>query len=161
MMISRLIRTLGVVTTCLTALWCHGAAYAGYVAPDLHHAAYGDVRVVVPLTSDDASLWVFKLRNLGNSLNAIKGYGGKLSARVVLYGPGIKLLSQPVDPKLKEALDALRAEGVQLNLCNVTLKAQNVDWHDLYGVREVDIVPSGFLEVGWLGNNGWAVDPGN
>ena len=43
----------------------------------------------------------------------------------------------------------------------LTLKGMNVDWHDLYGVQETDVVPSGFLEVGWLGNNGWAVDPGN
>lgn len=155
------IRSFGICATFFSALLWNGIAHAGYVAPDLYHAAYGEVKVVVPLTSDDPSVWIFKLRNLSNSLNAIKSFGGKLSARVVLYGPGIQLLSQPVDLKLKESIDALRAAGVQLNLCNVTLRAQNVDWHDLYGVQEADIVPSGFLEVGWLGNNGWAVDPGN
>ena len=160
-MMYKSIRSFGIRITCLSVLLWSGIVQAAYVAPDLHHAAYGEVKVVVPLTSDDPSIWMFKLRNLNNSLNAIKSFGGKLSARVVLYGPGIKLLSQPVDPKLKESIDALRAAGVQLNLCNVTLKGQNLDWHELYGVQEADIVPSGFLEVGWLGNNGWAVDPAN
>lgn len=141
-------------------LWT-GTVQAGYIAPDLHHAPYGEVKLVVPITSDDSSIWMFKLRNVNNSLNAIQSFGGKLSVRVVLYGPGIKLLAQPVEPKLKESVDALRAAGVQLQLCNVTLKGMNVDWHDLYGVQETDVVPSGFLEVGWLGNNGWAVDPAN
>ena len=155
------IRTYSINAAVSLMFFCAGMADAGYVAPDLHHATYGDVKIVVPVTSDDPNIWMFKLRNLTNSINAIKHFGGSLSVRVVLYGPGIKLLSQPVDPKLKESIDSLRIQGVQLNVCNVTLKGLNLDWHDLYGIQETDIVPSGFLEVGWLGNNGWAVDSAN
>ena len=67
------------------------------------------------------------------------------------------MLVPPVEPKLKEAIDAARAAGVQFNVCNFSLKGMNQDWHALYGVRETDIVPSGFGEVAWLGNHGWAV----
>jgi len=138
-----------------------GGAHADYVAPALNHAPYGAIKVVVPVTTGDAALWAFKLRNVSNGLSMAKTAQGELQARVVLYGPGIQMLSQPMDPKLKDAVDALRAQGVQLSLCNVTLKAMNVDWHSLYGVQESDIVPSGFLEVGWLAAHGWGVDPAN
>ena len=137
-----------------------GSAHAEYVAPDMHHAPYGEVKVVVPITSDDASVWLFRLRNVGNGLQVTKAGGGSMRAKVVLYGAGVKMLSQP-DAKLKEALDAARSAGVQINVCNFTLKGMNLDWHSLYGLQEADVVPSGFAEVGWLASHGWAVDPAN
>jgi intracellular sulfur oxidation DsrE/DsrF family protein len=62
---------------------------------------------------------------------------------------------------LREALDAVRAAGVQIELCNNSLRGQDLDFHALYGVREADIVPSGFLEVAWLQSRGFVVDPSN
>ena len=138
-----------------------GAAHAEYVAPNIHHAPFGEVKVVVPITSDSASTWMFRLRNVGNGLQVASSGGGSMQAKVVLYGPGVKMLTQPVDPKLKEVIDAARASGVQINVCNFTLKGMDVDWHNLYGVAEADVVPSGFAEVGFLASHGWAVDPAN
>ena len=138
-----------------------GGAHADYVEPVLTHASYGAIKVVVPVTTGEAALWAFKLRNVSNGLSMAKALQGDLQARVVLYGSGIHMLSQPIDPKLKEAIDALRAQGVQFVLCNITLKGMNLDWHTLYGVQESDLVPSGFLEVGWLAAHGWGVDPSN
>jgi intracellular sulfur oxidation DsrE/DsrF family protein len=138
-----------------------GTAHADYVAPDMHHAPYGEFKVVVPITSADSSMWLFRLRNVGNGIRVPSALGGSVQEKVVLYGSGIKLLSQPVDPKLKEAIDAARAAGVQFNVCNESLKGMNLDWHELYGVKEGDVVPSGFAEVGWLASHGWAVDPAN
>ncbi len=136
-------------------------AHAEYVAPALNHAPYGDVKVVVPITSDSASMWMFRLRNVGNGMQVAGTGGGSMQAKVVLYGPGVKMLVQPVDPKVKEVIDAARSAGVQINICNFTLKGMDVDWHTLYGVAEADVVPSGFAEVGWLASHGWAVDPAN
>ncbi|RFP17638.1 hypothetical protein D0T25_12845 [Duganella sp. BJB488] len=136
-------------------------ARAEYVAPNIQHAPYGEVKVVVPITSDDPAVWQFRLRNVGNGVTATAGLGGSMKARIVLYGAGVKLLSQPMDPKIRETIDAARAAGVQFNVCNVTLKGMKLDWHALYGLQEVDIVPSGFAEVGWLASHGWAVDPAN
>ncbi len=137
------------------------AAHAEYVAPALNHAPYGDVKVVVPITTDSAPMWMFRLRNVGNGLQVASSGGGHMQAKVVLYGPGVKMLVQPVDPKVKEVIDAARSAGVQINICNFTLKGMDLDWHSLYGVAEADVVPSGFAEVGWLASHGWAVDPAN
>lgn len=134
---------------------------AEYVEPNIQHAPYGEVKVVVPMTSDDPAVWLFRLRNVGNGIKATGGLGGSMQVKIVLYGAGVKLLSQPLDPKVKEAIDAARAAGAQFNVCNVTLKGMKLDWHALYGLQEGDIVPSGFAEVGWLASRGWAVDPAN
>jgi intracellular sulfur oxidation DsrE/DsrF family protein len=143
------------------ALMFASPARADYVAPDMHHAQYGEFKIVVPITSADSAMWMFRLRNVGNGIRIPSTLGGSVQEKVVLYGAGLKLLSQPMDSKLKEAVDAARAAGVQFNVCNETLKGMNVDWHDLYGVKETDVVPSGFAEVGWLASHGWAVDPAN
>lgn len=58
-------------------------------------------------------------------------------------------------------MDELRGAGVKFAVCNNTLKGMDLDWHTLDGVKEQDIVPAGFLEVGWLANHGWAVDAMN
>ncbi len=137
------------------------AAQADYVQPIIHHAPMGTVKIVVPVTSADPAVWAFKLRNVANSEKGARQWKGRLDARVVLYGPGLKLLEQPMEPALQATVDQLRAEGVRFDICNNTLKGMNLDWHSLYGVKESDIVPSGFLEVGYLGEHGWAVDPMN
>ena len=106
-------------------------------------------------------MWAFRLRNVLNGFNTVKSYGGTLQTRVVLFGPGVRMLAQPIEPRIKDAVDAIRAAGGQFAVCNVTLKGLNLDWHSLYGMQESDIVPSGYLEVGWLGSNGWAIEPAN
>jgi hypothetical protein len=135
-------------------------AHAQYVKPALAHEPYGDVHLVVPITSGDAGVWHFRLGNLGAAVAGVKEFGGKLQARVVLYGGGVGLLTQS-DEALRHTIDELRGAGVQFEVCNNTLKGRNLDWHQLYGVKEADVVPSGFLEVAWLGQHGWSVDPMN
>ena len=134
-----------------------GQAHAEYVAPDIHHEPFGEVNVAVPITSSDQAVWIARLRNISNGMKATSASGGTLHAKIVLFGGGVNMLVPPVEPKLKEAIDAARTAGVQFNVCNFSLKGMNQDWHALYGVRETDIVPSGFGEVAWLGNHGWAV----
>jgi len=136
-------------------------AYADYVQPNIKHADYGTVKMVVPVTSPDPAVWAFKLRNLSNSFAGAKAWHGELKAKVVLYGAGVKMLMEPMDASLKATIDELRSEGVTFAICNNTLKGMNLDWHTLYNAKESDIVPAGFLEVGWLANHGWAVNAMN
>ena len=136
-------------------------ARADYVQPHITHPAFGRVRVVVPVTSADPAVWKFKLLNLVNSEKTVKQWHGTLQAHVVLYGAGVKMLLQPVDDGVQKAVDELRADGVHFDICNNTLKGMNLDWHQLYGVKESDIVPAGFLQVGWLADHGWAVEAMN
>jgi uncharacterized protein len=130
---------------------------ADYVTPTINHEPFGDIKVVVPVTSAESSMWNFRLHNIANGINVSAASGGAMHVKVVLYGGGVKLLVNP-DAKTKEAIDAARAAGVQFNVCNFSLKGMDVDWHELYGVKETDIVPSGFAEVSYLASHGWFVN---
>jgi len=155
------IRSGALFAAVLFSLFVTGPAVADYVKPNIQHAPFGEVKVVVPITSGDAAVWKFRLRNLANGAQVTTESGGVVQSKVVLYGAGVKMLAQPMDPELKTVIDAARAVGVQINVCNFSLKGMNQDWHELYGVKESDVVPSGFAEVSWLGNHGWAVNPAN
>jgi intracellular sulfur oxidation DsrE/DsrF family protein len=155
----------------LVAAWGPGAYGAdpaaaapggsGYVKPDVKHEAYGEVRVVVPLTTDNQGIQAMKIRNITNAVKAADAWGGKLRVKVVLYAKGVTLLKNP-DETVRARLDMLRSHGVQFEVCNNTLSEQGIDFHTLYGVTDGDIVPSGFLEVGYLQYaQHYAVDPVN
>lgn len=144
-----------------TVLFCAAPARADYVAPDIRHDQYGEFKVVVAVTHEDPQFWQFRLRNIANGMKVAQSLGGSMQTRVVLYSGGVKMLTLPMDPKVKEAIDAAREEGVHFYVCDFSLKGMNQDFHELYGVSESDVVPSGFAEVGWLANHGWAVDPIN
>ena len=133
-------------------------AHADYVRPKIEHVHYGDVNVVVPVTSSDTSVWSFKLRNAMTGVKDVRDWGGSMAIRFVLYGPGVKMLMHP-DDATRSVIDQLRTDGVKFEVCNNTLMGMNLDWHELYNVQETDIVQSGFVEVGWLANKGWAVHP--
>ncbi len=134
---------------------------SAYVKPNFKHASYGDLRVVVALTSDDHGIQGMKLRNIANALKAVDEWKGHLTVKVVLYAKGLTLLKNPEEGVQKQ-LDALRARGVQFEVCNNSLSEQGVDFHALYGVTDADIVPSGFAEVAYLqAKQRFVVDPVN
>lgn len=137
------------------------AAHHAYVKPNIVHEPYGEVKLVVPLTSDDKGVQRMKLRNIANGLKAADQWQGRFSVKVVLYAKGITLLRDPDEPMRKQ-LDALRSRGVQFVVCGNTLAEQDVDFHSLYHVTDADIVPSGFAEVAYLqAHQGYVVDPSN
>jgi len=131
-----------------------------YVAPQLSHAAYGELKIVVPLTSADPKVWQFKLGNIANALQQTAIFGGKLSVTVVSYGGGVLLLKQK-DNEIAAFMQELRVGGVRFVVCNQSLKHMDVDFHTLNGVSEADIVPAGFLEVAWLQTQNYKIDPMN
>jgi len=130
-------------------------------APKIRHAPYGDIRVVVPLTSDEKGIQGMKLRNMTNALKAADAWNGRFTIKVVLYARGVALLMDP-DDATKKHLDTLRSRGVQFEVCANTLAEQGIDFHTLYHVSDTDIVPSGFAEVAYLQvKEHYAVDPVN
>ena len=137
------------------------SARADYVAPRIKHADYGALKIVTPVTSADPKLWAMKLRNAQNGIDAAKAWKGTLDVRLVLWAQGVHLLDNPTD-EMKGKIDALRAAGVKFEICDNTLREQNIDFHTLYGVSEADLVPAGFLEVPYLvQREGFAVAPAN
>lgn len=86
---------------------------------------------------------------LGNMKNHIEAVGkDHIQVRVVDFGDGIDLFKMASsDPKLAGQIDALKAEGVKFLICRNTLTQRKIDWHELHGVTEEDIVPSGVAEL--------------
>lgn len=142
---------------------CVGAsARADYVTPHMTRAPVGNLKVVAPITTGDYDILRMKLRNLLNGAAAAKQGNGRLEARLIFYAKAPKLLTTADLPQdVRESLDAVRAAGVKIGICNNTLREQGLDFHTLYGVTEADIVPSGFLEVARLQQHGFVVDPSN
>jgi intracellular sulfur oxidation DsrE/DsrF family protein len=132
-----------------------------YVKPNIKHGSYGKVNIVVPLTSDDKGIQGMKLRNITNGLKAVESWKGKMNVTVVLYAKGVTLLRNP-DEQTQKKLDELRKQGVQIKVCDNTLREQGIDFHNLYHVIDADIVPSGFAEVAYLqAQKHFVVDPVN
>ena len=137
------------------------ARESAYVKPKITHEPYGEVKLVVALTSDDKGIQGMKLRNIANSLKAADAWHGKFTVKMVLYAKGLTLLKNPDDATRKQ-LDMLRSRGVQFEVCDNSLVEQGVDFHALYNVTDADIVPSGFAEVAYLqARKHYVVDPAN
>ncbi len=137
------------------------APSSAYVKPHITHEPYGDIQIVVPLTTDDKGIQGMKLRNVTNGLKAAADWKGKFTVKMVVYAKGVTLLRNP-DDATKEKLDKLRSLGVQIEVCGNTLAEQGIDFHTLYNVTEADIVPSGFAEVAYLqAKKRFVVDPIN
>lgn len=66
---------------------------------------------------------------LANIRNHIKGMGGpdKVDIQLVVHGPALKAFhSKEAKPGLQDSLDGLMAEGIKLNACGNTMRAQKV-----------------------------------
>ena len=137
------------------------AKQSEYVKPNMKHESYGELKIVVPITTDDKAIQGMKLRNLSNGLIAAKDWKGEIEATVVLYAKGLSLLKNP-DETTKTLLDELAHKGVRVEVCNNSLKEQGIDFHSLYHVTDKDVVPSGFAEVAYLqAKKHYVVDPVN
>jgi intracellular sulfur oxidation DsrE/DsrF family protein len=127
----------------------------------------GKQKVVYHINYDNPQAQAGALRNVQNHINAV----GKdnLDLRIVLHGNGLALLLYPdsltntklkhanADDKMQATITGLKTQGVQFNVCANTLKGKNIDAsHDLYDVKEGDIVPSGVAQLAILQGQGFA-----
>jgi intracellular sulfur oxidation DsrE/DsrF family protein len=144
----------------IKALLVAGAALlsTAALANDVPAGYYTDQKVVYHNNGglpDGASYFKHMLNSINNHLSAV----GKahVEIKVVSHGAGVELFKLAKStPELAQALDKLRADGVRFLICANTLKTKQLDWHQLYGVDEKDIVPSGVAELTRLENMGFA-----
>lgn len=156
-----LLSSLMLAAVCTTAVTVAEAASGQYVEPKINHQAYGSLKIVVPITTDDKAIQGMKLRNLENSLESGKQWNAHIQSTVVLYANGLSLLKSP-DAETRKMIDALKANSVKFVVCNNSLREQGIDFHQLYNVSESAIVPSGFAEVAYLqAHQSYVVDPAN
>jgi len=94
---------------------------------------------------------------LGNIQNHIAGVGGPEYVDIVLvvHGPALKSFHKMMaDPDVRQAVDNLKEEGVDLNACANTMKAQHVDENGLLpGFVKVD--QGGVVRIAQLQGDGY------
>ena len=94
---------------------------------------------------------------LSNIQNHIAGVGGPEFVQIVLvvHGPALKGFHKALaDPKVKQTIDNLKEEGVGLDACANTMKAQKVDEHGLLpGFVKVD--QGGVVRIAQLQGEGY------
>ncbi|MXP62008.1 hypothetical protein E0493_01410 [Roseomonas sp. M0104] len=94
------------------------------------------------------------LGNIRNHINAVGKEHVRIS--VVDHSAGVEMFKLANrDKALAAKMDALRADGVRFLICANTLNATHIDWRQLHGVNEEDVVPSGVAEIAKLEGQGY------
>ncbi|HMA51997.1 MAG TPA: DsrE family protein [Magnetospirillaceae bacterium] len=103
---------------------------------------------------DNAAYFRRLLNSLRNHLDAVGQE--HVEIRVVDHAAGVDLfVLARSDKELAAQIDTLKSRGVRFLICNNTLRERGLDWHQLYGVAEADIVPSGVAELARLQGLGY------
>jgi hypothetical protein len=125
------------------------------IAPATALAEYGDQKVVYHVNYNDMDRHMAAMGNIQNHINAVGA--DKMDIRVVMHGPGLGLLRNAKEnDDLAGRIDELKLQGVDFNICNVTVTRGNVSIADeLYDASEDDIVPSGVAEIAHLQHKGF------
>ncbi|WP_019623595.1 DsrE family protein [Thioalkalivibrio thiocyanoxidans] len=125
------------------------------IAPATALAEYGDQKVVYHVNYNDMDRHMAAMGNIQNHINAVGA--DKMDIRVVMHGPGLGLLRNAKEnDDLAGRIDELKFQGVDFNICNVTVTRGNISIADeLYDASEDDIVPSGVAEIAHLQQQGF------
>ncbi len=142
---------------CVFGQTARAADASHYVQPNISHADYGDLNIVMPLSVADPSVWQTRIHHAMNAVATANQWNGRAHVTVVVYGEAIEVFAHHND-EVSATLDKARGMGVSFKACNNSLKGFNLDWHTLNGVAEADIVPAGILEVPYLEQKGYFLD---
>ncbi len=127
---------------------------AGVVAIGTAQAATPKTKQKVVYHLSDAEKVPFVLSNIQNH---IAGVGGPEFVQIVLvvHGPALKAFHAALaDPKVKQTVGNLKEEGVSLDACANTMKAQKVDENGLLpGFVKVD--QGGVVRIAQLQGDGY------
>ncbi|WP_018174727.1 DsrE family protein [Thioalkalivibrio sp. ALJ9] len=125
------------------------------IAPATALAEYGEQKVVYHVNYNDMDRHMAAMGNIQNHINAVGA--DKMDIRVVMHGPGLGLLRNAKENEdLAGRIDELKLQGVDFNICNVTVTRGNISIADeLYDASEDDIVPSGVAEIAHLQQQGF------
>ena len=133
----------------------HQSLLEGYSYDKLkvvHDLPFAKHHAVIQVSQDDPELWNLTLNNATNMLQ----YFGeeKIQIVIVAYGPGLKMLlkGSPVAKRLQ----ALDAQGVEFDACNVTLQGMAKKLgHVPELAPEAVIVPGGVIRIMQLEQHGY------
>jgi len=123
--------------------------------PGLAVAASDDkTKVVYHVNQGDAGLHVAAMRNVQNHINAVGAEN--LEIKVVMHGPGLNLLTGAKDnADLQSAIDSLKLQGVQFQVCRNTMTSRQIELGALYDTTEADVVDSGVAQLSILQRQGY------
>ena len=94
------------------------------------------------------------LTNIQNHVDTV-GWQNIEALELVVHGPALRtFLARDLDPEVKGKLEKLMAGGLRIDACQITLKRQKVDLHDL--LEGLTAVPSGVARVMELQELGYA-----
>lgn len=146
-----------VFQTLLAALLIALGSVTGALAAETER--YGKQKVVYHINYDggsDSKKYRGAMRNIQNHINAVGA--DNLDIKVVLHGNGLGVLATAKsDEGLQTRVSGLKAQNVEFQVCNNTLKGRKISYEDdLFDVFEEDIVPSGVAELARLQHLGYA-----
>jgi intracellular sulfur oxidation DsrE/DsrF family protein len=111
-------------------------------------------RVVYHVNQGDPGLHMAAMRNVQNHINAVGAEN--LDIKLVMHGGGINLLLGANDnPDVQAAVDSLKLQGVDFQVCRNTLTSRQMPMEALYDTTEADIVPSGVAQLAILQREGY------
>ncbi len=112
------------------------------------------VAVVYHLNSGDTERQLIALGEVQNHIDAVGA--ANLDIRFVIHGRGLDLLSTaPYNADIRAGIDILKLQGVRFEACGNTIKARQLNLDQLYGINEMDIVPSGVAQISLLQSQGY------
>lgn len=111
-------------------------------------------RVVYHVNQGDPGLHMAAMRNVQNHINAVGAEN--MDIKLVMHGGGINLLlAANENPDLQSAVDSLKLQGVDFQVCRNTLTSRQMPMEVLYDTTEADIVPSGVAQLSILQREGY------
>ncbi len=107
----------------------------------LNAGAWAQAKVVFQVSDNDPAKWNLTLNNVRN-VQADLG-DNKVTAEVVVYGPGIAMLKagSPVAQRVADAL----GKDVKVVACENTMRAQKLTYDDM--LPKIGYVPAGVVEL--------------
>ena len=134
-------------------------AAMGAAAPALAQAPGGKEKVLYHLNQPGGEEFTYYrqfLVNLRNHLSVLTP--GNYDLRVVMHGAGLNLLriAAKQNPQVAATIDDLKLAGVRFEICQITLRNNNIRLDELYDASEEDLVPSGVGQLGRLQHQGFA-----
>ena len=125
-----------------------------------------DVACLYHCDFGDAGRFGQMLTNINNHLSVYEFDTFKVKLVIVAHGAGIKFFlqdlvgtpweKQPADPEIYKRVAGLAKFGVEVYLCQITFKRQNIDPAKAKSDPFIKLVPSGVATVAELQGKGFA-----
>jgi len=89
-------------------------------------------RIVYQLDDHGADKARFVLNNIANHVKGVGGWQNVEALELVVFGPALKhFVTKDIDREVKQALQALQAQGLVFGACGNTMKGMNVTLEQL------------------------------